>query len=95
MLTLTKGMKRLLLLFLEKPETVLSHDFLQREVWGDYDTALRQRNIHERIATLRQILPNKITPWLQSIRGEGYMLKKGKSYFRGWPEWQRCFVTPV
>ncbi|WP_165602652.1 response regulator transcription factor [Candidatus Terasakiella magnetica] len=78
-LPLTKGLKRLLLLFLEKPETVISHDILQREVWGDFDTALRPRNIHERIGSLRQNLPNKFAIWLQSIRGEGYILKRGKA----------------
>lgn len=78
-LTLTKGLKRLLLLFLEKPETVISHDVLQREVWGDHDTALRPRNIHERIGSLRQLLPKKYALWLQSVRGEGYMLKKGRA----------------
>ena len=78
-LLLTKGLKRLLLLFLEKPDTIIAHNILQKEVWGDHDTALRPRNIHERIGSLRQLLPRKYALWLQSVRGEGYMLKKGRA----------------
>lgn len=73
---LTKGMKRLLRLFLEKPETVISHDSLQRELWGDHDTALKPRNLHERIGALRAALPTRYSRWLRSVRGEGYKLSK-------------------
>lgn len=73
---LTKGMKRLLRIFLENPETVISHDTLQRELWGDHDTALKPRNLHERIGALRAALPARYSRWLRSVRGEGYKLSK-------------------
>lgn len=75
---LTKSLKRLMVMFLEKPETVISHDKIQQELWGDHDTAIKQRNLHERIGALREALPEWYREWIQSVRGEGYKLMKEK-----------------
>ena len=73
---LTKAFRRLIMLFMERPETVISNDLIQREIWGDHDTSWRKRNIRDRIYELKKRLPRKFQSWIQCIPGEGYLLQE-------------------
>ncbi len=75
-LNLTKKNKELLLLFLKNPEMILSADFLQEKLWGDYYISLRNRNIRSNIQILRSVLKDHCGNWIETIRGEGYVLQK-------------------
>lgn len=73
---LTKKRKNLLLLFLQRPERLLSPEYLQEKFWGDYDLSRRSRNIRSNIQHLREDLDKHGANWIQNVRGEGYILKK-------------------
>lgn len=73
---LTKALRRLLILFLQSPETIIPYSRIQREVWGDHDTSMKKRDFKGRIFELRKRLPVSHKNWIKSEAGEGYMLKK-------------------
>jgi DNA-binding response OmpR family regulator len=74
-LSLGKKSKKLFLLFLQYPETILSPRFLQEKLWGDYDLS-KKRNIRSNIQILRKLLGSPYEKWIQNVRSEGYILKK-------------------
>ncbi len=73
---LSKKNKILLLIFLQKPEKVLSCNYLKEKLWGDYLNCEKSRNIRSNIQILRKNLPKECRKWIKNIRGEGYILKK-------------------
>jgi DNA-binding response OmpR family regulator len=73
-LALSKSCKRLLLIFIKTPEKTVSHLEIQRQLWGDYDCALKKRDISERIQCLRKQLPVEVAKWVVAVVGEGYVL---------------------
>ncbi len=73
---LTKKSKELLLIFLSKPETIISHEYIQSRLWGDHDAAMKERNICERLGVLKACLPKGLGGWIGNVRGEGYMLRE-------------------
>ena len=75
-LKLTKNNKELLLLFLKSPEAILNNNYLQEKIWGDTFTSEKSRNIRSNIQLLRHALPAHCSKWIQTIRGEGYILRK-------------------
>lgn len=75
-LKLAKRSKQLLLFFLERQEQIISHREIQNHLWGDFDKSLRKRNVPARIAFLKKSLAAYCPEWIQSIRGEGYVLQK-------------------
>lgn len=76
MLPLTKKNHELLLLFMQKPEHVLTKEYLREKYWGDYANTRKSRNIRSTMQLLRQSLEGTCSDWLQTVRGEGYILKK-------------------
>jgi len=74
-INLSKQDKNLLLIFLKNPEKLLSHDFLQQKIWGDYDLT-KSRNVRSNVNQLRNHLPLAHRDWIQTVRGEGYILQK-------------------
>jgi len=74
---LTKALRRLVILFLQSPETIIPYNRIQQEVWGDHDTSLQKRNIKERVFELKKRLPKVYAAWITSEAGEGYVLRKG------------------
>lgn len=73
---LTKALRRLLLLFLQSPETIIPYSRIQREIWGDHDTSLKNRDFKGRIFELRKRLPASHKDWIKSEAGEGYVLSR-------------------
>lgn len=73
---LTKAFRRLVLLFLESPETLVPYTKIQREIWGDHDTSFKKRNIKERVFEFKKRLPERYKDWLRSVPGEGYKLSE-------------------
>lgn len=73
-LKLGKKQKKLLLLFLQNPEKILSHHFIQEKIWSDHDTLLISRNIRSCIYMLRETLASCHSIEIKNIHGEGYML---------------------
>lgn len=73
---LTKALRRLLLLFLQSPETIIPYSRIQQEIWGDHDTSMKNRDFKGRIFELRKRLPISHKDWIRSEAGEGYMLRK-------------------
>ncbi|MCK5605211.1 response regulator transcription factor [Candidatus Pacearchaeota archaeon] len=74
---LTKKNKALLLLFLKNSEELLTQNYLQEKLWGDYDTMTKNRNLRSNIQILRTALKKiKCYNWIVTVRGEGYILKK-------------------
>ncbi|GGF76079.1 DNA-binding response regulator [Terasakiella brassicae] len=73
---LTKALRRLLILFLQSPETIIPYSRIQQEIWGDHDTCLKQRDFKGRIFELRKRLPVSHKDWIKSEAGEGYILRK-------------------
>ena len=65
-----------MILFLRNPETIISYSRIQREIWGDHDTSMKNRDFKGRIFELRKRLPTSHKDWIKSEAGEGYMLKK-------------------
>lgn len=75
---LSKKNKILLLIFLQKPEKVLSTVYLKEKFWGDYLNCEKGRNIRSNIQLLKMKLPLSCKNWIKNVRGEGYILKKEK-----------------
>jgi len=75
-LTLTKSNKILLRLFIEHPEKLLSNKFIREKFWGDISCFNKSRNLRSNIQSLRQSLNPECSNWIQTVRGEGYILKK-------------------
>lgn len=75
-LLLTRKQKVLLLLFLEHPEQVLSAPYITEKFWGDYTHCGKSRNLRSNIQILREALQGYCDSWIQTVRGEGYMLQK-------------------
>lgn len=73
---LSKKNKILLLIFLQKPEKILSQSYLREKLWGDYLHCDKKRNLRSNIQLLKKSLPKECRDWIQNIRGEGYLLKK-------------------
>ncbi len=71
-LPLSKRNKDLLLIFLQRPETLLSHQYLEEHYWGDRSP--RSHNLRATIRDLKLSLPEPCSGWIQSVRGEGYLL---------------------
>lgn len=75
-LDLTRKNKELLKLFIKKPEQLLTKQYIQEKLWGDYDNIEKQRNIRSNIQNLRKSLKSNCHTWIKTVRGEGYILKK-------------------
>ena len=75
-LSLTKKNKFLLRLFLQQPEKLLTPQYLKEKIWGDYDNIDKNRNLRSNIQDLRKSLSSNCAHWIQTVRGEGYVLKK-------------------
>ncbi len=75
-MALTKKNKELLSLFIRSPEKILSRQLIQEKLWGDEISSLQTRNIRSNIQILRRSLAGFGIDWIQTIRGEGYMLEK-------------------
>jgi len=73
---LTKALRRLLILFLQSPETIIPYSRIQREIWGDHDTSIKNRDFKGRIFELRKRLPVSYKDWIKSEAGEGYVLSR-------------------
>lgn len=70
---LPKTLKHLLELFLEHKNQILSHEFLQEKIWGDYYTGEKKREIRAHTKRLRQILGEKYGSALKNIKSQGYI----------------------
>lgn len=66
--------KDLLLVFLREPEHLLSPMSLREKFWGDLSD--RPRNIRSSLQSLRSKLPQRCSSWIQTVHGEGYILRK-------------------
>jgi DNA-binding response OmpR family regulator len=67
--------KYLLLLFISKPEILLTNLFLIEKLW--WDSNICERNIRVSISRLKISLENYgIDNWIQNIRWEWYIIKK-------------------
>lgn len=75
-LPLTKKNRELLLLFMQKPEHILTQAYLKEKYWGDYANTRKSRNIRSTMQLLRKSLDGTCAEWLQTVRGTGYILKK-------------------
>lgn len=73
---LTKRNKLLLKLFLEKPEQLLTTEYIKEKFWGDYLNINKSRNLRSNVQSLRESLGTGCSSWIKTIRGEGYLLKK-------------------
>lgn len=73
-LDLTKREKTLLLIFLRHSEKLLPVHVMKEKFWGDISE--KNRNIRSNIQSLRRSLGNPCADWIQTVRGEGYILKK-------------------
>lgn len=72
---LTKKNKVLLKLFIERPEELLSTLYIREKFWGDYPSVFKNRNLRSNIQSLRMSLKPYCAQWIQTCRGEGYILK--------------------
>ncbi len=75
-INLTKRNKSLLKIFIKQPEELLNKYYLQKKLWGDHEAIDKNRNIRSNIQNLRRSLPLEFKHWIQTVRGEGYILKK-------------------
>lgn len=75
---LSKQQKFLLLQFLKSPEALISGQRLEEKIWGDN---FGSHNLRSNIQMLRDTLEKEagIGHWIQTRRGEGYMLLKSSS----------------
>jgi DNA-binding response OmpR family regulator len=73
---LTKKNKILFLLFIKKPEQLLTAEYIREKYWGDYANTRKSRNLRSSIQSLRNSLSKSCPDWIQTVRGEGYILKK-------------------
>lgn len=77
-INLTKKNKTLLKLFIQTPEKLLKTTYIKEKFWGDYYDTRKQRNLRSNIQSLRESLEDICPNWIQTVRGEGYLLKKDK-----------------
>ena len=77
-ITLTKRNKKILSVFIKSPETIISSEILIQKVWGDFINTMKERNIRSNIQLLRKALDTSCGKWIQTVRGEGYILIKNK-----------------
>jgi DNA-binding response OmpR family regulator len=75
-ISLTKKNKQLLKIFIESAGKVVSTDYVKQKFWGDYLNTIKNRNLRSSIQLLRKALGENLGKWLQTARGEGYVLKK-------------------
>ncbi len=75
-LKLSKRQKDLLLLFLQRPEALLSHQYLEEQYWGD--RGKHSHNLRSAVRDLKQSLAPECAHLIQSRRGEGYLLLSSK-----------------
>jgi len=75
---LTKKCKALLLILIKEPEKVLDKYYIQEKLWSDYDPYEKNRNLRSNIQLLKKSLDKRLSSWIRTIRGEGYMLIKPK-----------------
>lgn len=75
-LELTKKNKELLLIFMEEPENLLTHEYIKEKYWGDYSLTRKSRNLRSSIQHLRDALEGVCSEWILTVRGEGYILNK-------------------
>lgn len=73
-LSLTKREKALLIILLRDSEKLLPTHFIEEKFWGDYSH--QSHNIRSNIQSLRRSLGSSCGSWIQTVRGEGYILKK-------------------
>jgi DNA-binding response OmpR family regulator len=73
-LELTKREKALLLIFLRHSEKLIPTHLMKEKFWGDMSD--KNRNIRSNIQSLRRSLGESCANWIQTVRGEGYILKK-------------------
>jgi len=71
---LTKREKALLMILLRDPEKLIPTHVIEEKFWGDYSQ--RNHNIRSNIQSLRKSLGHPCAAWIQTVRGEGYILKK-------------------
>ncbi len=74
--SLTPKNKRLLSLFINNPETLLTKSYLIENYWGDHSTSTKNRNLRSAVQSLRGVLESEGIEWIRTVRGEGYILKK-------------------
>lgn len=72
---LPKTLRHLLELFLQNKNKILSHQFLQEKIWGDYFSLEKKREIRAHTKRLRHILGPKYGPLLLNIKAQGYIFK--------------------
>lgn len=72
--------RRLLLFFLDHPDTALSRETLLREVWG-YELAGVTRTVDTHVKTLRAHLGD-LGALISTVRGVGYRLDAGLNQAR-------------
>lgn len=73
---LTKKSKVLFLIFLKKPEVLLTEEYIREKLWWDYNLLDKNRNLRSNIQALRKSLHNYCLDWIQTIRWEWYVLIK-------------------
>ena len=71
---LSKRNKDLLLVFMKEPERLLSPAYLKEKFWGDLQD--KSRNIRSSLQSLRESMPEDCADWIQTLRGQGYILRK-------------------
>lgn len=72
---LTPKNKLLLSLFLKKAECLITQEYLQEKLWGDYFLE-KKRNVRSNIHLLKKSLHGVCDDWICNARGEGYILQK-------------------
>lgn len=75
-IVLTKKKKILFLLFIKNPEQLLTAEYISEKYWGDYVNTRKSRNLRSSIQSLRKSLSESCPDCIQTVRGEGYILKK-------------------
>lgn len=73
---LPKKQKELLMVFLRNPEELLKVNYIENKLWGDHCGVTKNRNLRSNIQYLRKSLKKLGINWIQTIRGEGYILKR-------------------
>lgn len=68
-----KTLKHLLDVLLENRNTIVSHQYLQEKIWGDYFDIGQRREIRAHTKRLRHILGPKYGPKLQNVKSQGYI----------------------
>lgn len=76
-LQLTKKNKILLKILLQSPERVVFAQEIKEKLWGIPDPGGQRRSVRSSVHFLRKALGPPCSDWIQTVRGEGYMLHKG------------------